>query len=125
MEEKSAPVDAREASVEQITAPVEATSPPTKKDPKKVAAGKALPRKNKEAREAKLKLEGRQQVEGQSQPTSLFDAFRNASMLVGSALVLYHGYQALSSRLAPVTPKKIDPVTPRRDPREPKKESSI
>ena len=85
MEEKNAPV-------EQITAPVEATpaSRPTKKDPKKVAAGKALARKNKEA---KLKLDGRQQVEVQS--SSPFDTFRNASMLVGSALVLYHGYQAI------------------------------
>ena len=96
MEEKSAPV-------EQITAPVEATSLDgvpkgrsslAKKDPKKVAAGKALARKNKEAREAKLKLDGIKQVEGQSQPYSPFDTFRNASMLVGSALVLYHGYQA-------------------------------
>ena len=92
MEEKSAPV-------EQITAPVEATPAPTKKDPKKVAAGKALARKNKEAKEAKLKLDGRQQVEAQSQPYSPFDTFRNASMLVGSALVLYHGYQAISGLL--------------------------
>ena len=60
MEEKSAPV-------EQITAPVEATpaSRTTKKHPKKVAAGIALARKNKEAREANLKLDGRQQVEEQ------------------------------------------------------------
>ena len=88
MEEKSAPV-------EQITAPVEETptSRPAKKDPKKVAAGKALARKNKEAKEAKQKLDGRQQVEVQS--SSPFDTFRNASMLVGSALVLYHGYQAI------------------------------
>ena len=101
MEEKSAPV-------EQITAPVEATSldrvpkgrsPLAKKDPKKVAAGKALARKNKEAREAKLKLDGIQQVEGQSQSYSPFDTFRNASMLVGSALVLYHGYQAIRGLL--------------------------
>ena len=57
MEEKSAPV-------EQITAPVEETptSRPAKKDPKKVAAGKALARRNKEAREAQLKLDGRKQV---------------------------------------------------------------
>ena len=97
MEEKNAPV-------EQITAPVEETptSRPAKKDPKKVAAGKALARKNKEAREAKLKLDGIQQVEGQSQPYSPFDTFRNASMLVGSALVLYHGYQAISG-LRPLT----------------------
>ena len=111
MEEKS-------AQVEQITAPVEATdeaskpSPPfsnvddvpkrgrVKKDPKKVAAGKALARKNKEAREAKLKLDGIQQVEARSQPSSPFDTFRNASILVGSALVLYHGYQAVK-RLLP------------------------
>ena len=86
MEEKSAPL-------EQITAPVEATPAPTKKDPKKVAAGKALARKNKEAKEAKLKLDGRQQVEG----SSPFDTFRNASILVGSALVLYHGYQAFNT----------------------------
>ena len=101
MEEKSAPV-------EQITAPVEATSLDgvpkgrsslAKKDPKKVAAGKALARKNKETREAKLELDGIQQVEGQSQPYSPFDTFRNASMLVGSALVLYHGYQAISGLL--------------------------
>ena len=87
-----------EDPVEQITAPVEATpaSRPTKKDPKKVAAGKALARKNKEAKEAKLKLDGRQQVGGQSQPSSPFDTFRNASILVGSALVLYHGYQAFN-----------------------------
>ena len=92
MEEKSAPV-------EQITAAVEATSASrtVKKDPKKVASGKALARRNKEAREAKLKLDGRQQVEGQSQPSSLFDTFRNASILVGSALVLYHGYQAFNT----------------------------
>ena len=90
MEEKSAPV-------EQITAPVgeTPTSRPAKKDPKKVAAGKALARKNKEAKEAKLKLDGRQQVEVQS--SSPFDTFRNASMLVGSALVLYHGYQAFNT----------------------------
>ena len=96
---------------EQITAPVESTSLDevpkgrsslAKKDPKKVAAGKALARKNKEAREAKLKLDGIQQVERQSQPYSPFDTFRNASMLVGSALVLYHGYQAIS-RLLPLT----------------------
>ena len=101
MEEKSAPV-------EQITAPVEATPAPTKKDPKKVAAGKALARKNKEAKEAKLKLDGRQQVEVQS--SSPFDTFRNASMLVGSALVLYHGYQAIRG-LHPLTnppPKRGD-----------------
>ena len=103
MEEKSAPV-------EQITAPVEATpaSRPTKKDPKKVAAGKALARKNKEAKEAKLKLDARQQVEVQS--SSPFDTFRNASILVGSALVLYHGYQAIR-RLRPLTnppPKRVD-----------------
>ena len=93
MEEKSAPV-------EQITAPVEETptSRPAKKDPKKVAAGKALARKNKEAKEAKLKLDGRQQVEG----SSPFDTFRNASILVGSALVLYHGYQAIRG-LRPLT----------------------
>ena len=53
------------APVEQVTAPVEATPapPPTKKDPKKVAAGKALARKNKEAMEAKLKLEGQNQTQ--------------------------------------------------------------
>ena len=91
MEENSAPV-------EQITAPVEATSPSTKKDPKKVAAGKALARKNKEAREAKLKLDAQgQQRESQTQTTPLFDTFRNASILVGSALVLYHGYQAFNA----------------------------
>ena len=96
---------------EQITAPVESTSLDevpkgrsslAKKDPKKVAAGKALARKNKEAREAKIKLDGiQQQVERQSQPYSPFDTFRNASMLVGSALVLYHGYQAISGLLPP------------------------
>ena len=108
MEEKNAPV-------EQITAPVESTSLDgvpkgrsslAKKDPKKVAAGKALARKNKEAREAKLKLDGIQQVEGQSQPYSPFDTFRNASMLVGSALVLYHGYQAIRGLL----PKGASPL---------------
>ena len=80
------------APFEQITAPVEATpaSRPTKKDPKKVAAGKALTRKNKEAREAKLKLEG----QSQTQPSSLFDT---ASILIGSALVLYHGYQPFNA----------------------------
>ena len=100
---------------EQITAPVESTSLDevpkgrsslAKKDPKKVAAGKALARKNKEAREAKIKLDGiQQQVERQSQP---FDTFRNASMLVGSALVLYHGYQAISGLL----PKGASPPSP-------------
>ena len=97
-------MEEKNATVEQITAPVEETptSRPAKKDPKKVAAGKALARKNKEAREAKLKLDGIQQVEGQSQPYSPFDTFRNASMLVGSALVLYHGYQAISG-LLPLT----------------------
>ena len=86
--------------MEEITAPVEATpaSRPTKKDPKKVAAGKALARKNKEAKEAKLILDGRQQVEGSSR----FDTFQNASILVGSALVLYHGYQAIRGR-SPLT----------------------
>ena len=112
MEEKSAPV-------EQITAPVEATpaSRPAKKDPKKVAAGKALARKNKEAKEAKLKLDGRQQVEG----SSPFDTFRNASILVGSALVLYHGYQAFNTafgKKVPVT--RVDPPVP-----EPEEENSI
>ena len=106
MEEKSAPV-------EQITAPVEATPAPTKKDPKKVAAGKALARKNKEAKEAKLKLDGRQQVEVQSQPYSPFDTFRNASMLVGSALVLYHGYQAINGLLPKgASPEGAPPPSP-------------
>ena len=108
MEEKNAPV-------EQITAPVEETptSRPAKKDPKKVAAGKALARKNKEAREAKLKLDGIQQVEGQSQPYSPFDTFRNASMLVGSALVLYHGYQAISGLLPKgASPEGAPPPSP-------------
>ena len=117
MEEKNAPV-------EQITAPVEETptSRPAKKDPKKVAAGKALARKNKEAREAKLKLDGIQQVEGQSQPYSPFDTFRNASMLVGSALVLYHGYQAISGLL----PKREDDtLRGARGGEVPRKENSI
>ena len=131
MEEKSAPV-------EQITAPVEATSLDgvpkgrsslAKKDPKKVAAGKALARKNKEAREAKLKLDGRQQVEVQSQPYSPFDTFRNASMLVGSALVLYHGYQAFTKWLHPLTnsPPKREDETLRggRGGEVPQKENSI
>ena len=86
MEEKSAP--------KQITKPV-ANPTPTKKGPKKVAAGKALARKNKQAREAKLKMDA--QTEGQTQPTSMFDTFRNVSMLVESALVLYHGYQACNA----------------------------
>ena len=117
MEEKSAPV-------EQITAPVEATPAPTKKDPKKVAAGKALARKNKEAKEAKLKLDGRQQIEGQSQPYSPFDTFRNASMLVGSALVLYHGYQAFTKWLHP--PKREDEtLRGGRGGEAPRKENSI
>ena len=121
MEEKSAPV-------EQITAPVEetSTSRPAKKDPKKVAAGKALARKNKEARETKLKLDGIQQVEGQSQPYSPFDTFRNASMLVGSALVLYHGYQAISGLLpkgASPPPKREDDTL--RGDEVPRKENSI
>ena len=108
MEEKNAPV-------EQITAPVEETptSRPAKKDPKKVAAGKALARKNKEAREAKLKLDGIQQVERQSQPYSPFNTFRNASMLVGSALVLYHGYQAISGLLPKgASPEGAPPPSP-------------
>ena len=123
-----------EDPVEQITAPVEETptSRPAKKDPKKVAAGKALARKNKEAREAKLKLDGIQQVEGQSQPYSPFDTFRNASMLVGSALVLYHGYQAFKgvfnknaegSTLTNPPPKRED-ETLRWD-EAPRKENSI
>ena len=105
-----------EDPVEQITAPVEETptSRPIKKDPKKVAAGKALARKNKEAKEAKLKLDGRQQVEGQSQLSSLLDTFRNASILVGSALVLYHGYQAFTKGLrlleTPSTAKRLHPL---------------
>ena len=110
-----------EDPVEQITAPVEATpaSRPTKKDPKKVAAGKALARRNKEAREAKLKLDGRQQVEGQS--SSPFDTFRNASILVGSALVLYHGYQAFKTAFGKKVPvKRVDPPVP-----EPEEENSI
>ena len=124
MEEKSAPV-------EQITAPVEETptSRPTKKDSKKVAAGKALARKNKEAKEAKLKLDGRPQVEVQSQPYSPFDTFRNASMLVGSALVLYHGYQAFIKWLHPLTnpPPKRGDETLRggRGGEAPRKENSI
>ena len=106
---------------EQITAPVESTSLDevpkgrsslAKKDPKKVAAGKALARKNKEAREAKIKLDGiQQQVERQSQPYSPFDTFRNASMLVGSALVLYHGYQAISGLLPEGAPPPSPPPT--------------
>ena len=108
MEEKSAPV-------EQITAPVveTPTSRPAKKDPQKVAAGKALSRRNKEAREAKLKLDGRQQVEGQSQPSSPFDTFRNASILVGSALVQYHGYQVFNTAFNKKVPaKRVDPPVP-------------
>ena len=104
-----------EDPVEQVTASVEATpaSRPTKKDPKKVAAGKALARKNKEAREAKLKLDGRQQVEGQSQPSSLFDTFRNASILVGSALVLHHGYRAFNNAFGKKVPvKRVEPPVP-------------
>ena len=125
-----------EDPVEQITAPVESTSLDgvpkgrsslAKKDPKKVAAGKALARKNKEAREAKLKLDGIQQVEGQSQPYSPFDTFRNASMLVGSALVLYHGYQAISGLLQkgalPPPPKREDETL--RWGEAPRKENSI
>ena len=83
-----------EDPVEQITKPV-ANPTPTKKDPRNVAAGKALARKNKQAREAKLKMDA--QTDGQTQPTSMFDTFRNVSMLVGSALVLYHGYQAYNA----------------------------
>ena len=107
-----------EDPVEQITAPVEATpaSRPTKKVPKEVAAGKALARKNKEA---KLKLDGRQQVEGQS--SSPFDTFRNASILVGSALVLYHGYQAFNSAFNNKVPvKRVETPVP-----EPEEENSI
>ena len=124
-----------EDPVEQITAPVEATSLDgvpkgrsslAKKDPKKVAAGKALARKNKEAREAKLKLDGIQQVEGQSQP---FDTFRNASMLVGSALVLYHGYQAISGLLpkgaSPPPKREDDTLRGARGDEVPRKENSI
>ena len=103
-----------EDSLEKITAPVDARGTPekasgevTKKDPKKVAARKALARKNKEAREARLKLEGRRQVEAQSSP--LFDTFRNASILVGSALVLYHGYQAFNTAFGK---KRVEPPVP-------------
>ena len=107
------------APVEQITAPVEAppASPPRKEDPKKVAVGKALARKNKEAREAKLKLEG----QSQTQPSSLFDTFRNASILVGSALVLYHGYQAFNAAF-PSGYVKREEATP---PAKVKEENSI
>ena len=95
--------------MEEITAPVEATPAPTKKDPKKVAAGKALARKNKEAREAKLKLDGRQQVEG----SSPFETFRNASILVGSALILYHGYQAFNTVFGKKVPvKRVETPVP-------------
>ena len=123
-----------EDPVEQITAPVEATSLDgvpkgrsslAKKDPKKVAAGKALARKNKEAREAKLKLDGMQQVEGQSQPYSPFDTFRNASMLVGSALVLYHGYQAFTKWLHPLTKREDETLRGGRGGEAPRKEDSI
>ena len=82
---------------EQITTPVEATPAPIKKDPKKVAAGKALARKNKET---KLKL-----VEKQQGGSSMF---QNASIMVGSALVLYHGYQAVKELL----PKPAPPPPP-------------
>ena len=91
-------MEGNSAPVEQITSPPDVVAPPRKNDPEKVAAGKGLARKNKEAREAKLKLDIRQQVQGQPQPSSLFDTLRNASILVGSALVLYHGYQAFVSR---------------------------
>ena len=103
-----------EDAVEQITAPVETkpASRPTKKDPKKVAAAKAWARRNKEAREAKLELDGRQQVEGQTQPSSPFDTFRNASILVGSALVLYHGYQAFNTAFGKVSVKRVEPPVP-------------
>ena len=112
--------------MEEITAPVEATPAPTKKDPKKVAAGKALARKNKEAKEAKLKLDGRQQVEVQSQPYSPFDTFRNASMLVGSALVLYHGYQAIRGLLPKgASPPPTEDVKNLRGGEVPRKENSI
>ena len=101
--------------MEEITAPVEATPAPTKKDPKKVAAGKALARKNKEAKEAKLKLDGRQQVEG----SSPFDTFRNASILVGSALVLYHGYQAFNTVFGKKVPvKRVETPVPVEGPKE-------
>ena len=110
--------------MEEITAPVEATPAPTKKDPKKVAAGKALARKNKEAKEAKLKLDGRQQVEVQS--SSPFDTFRNASMLVGSALVLYHGYQAIRGLLPKgASPPPTEDVKNLRGGEVPRKENSI
>ena len=84
---------------EQITTPVEATPAPIKKDPKKVAAGKALARKNKET---KLKLVEKQQ-EG-------FGTLRNASLVVGSALVLYHGYQAVKELLPKPSPPPPPPV---------------
>ena len=136
MEEKSAPVEQITAPVEQITATSldgvpKGRSSLAEKDPKKVAAGKALARKNKEAREAKLKLDGIQQVEGQIQPYSPFDTFRNASMLVGSALVLYHGYQAFKG----VFNKNVEGSTPTNPPNHlkeggrgdevPRKENSI
>ena len=109
-----------EDPVEQITAPVEATPAPTKKDPEKVAAGKALARKSKVAREAKLKLDGRQQVEEQSPTSSLFNTFQNASILVGSALVLYHGYQAYDAAFG----KKVEPSRPEPVKRPPVKEEN-
>lgn len=94
-----------EETVEQITSqpegqePQGAEPPPRKKDPNKVAAGKALARKNKEPREAKLKLDAQQQRgnEAKGEENPLFDTIRNVSILVGCALVLYHGYQAFNA----------------------------
>ena len=113
-----------EVPVEQITKPV-AKPTGTKKDPRKVAAGKALARKNKQAREAKLRMDAR--TDGQTQPASMFDTFRNVSMLVGSALVLYHGYQAYDAAFG----KKVESVKRVETPRPPspppirEKENSI
>ena len=104
----------RHLPVEQITKPV-ANPTATKKDPRKVAAGKALARKKKQAREAKPKMDG------QTDGTSMFDTFRNVSMLVGSALVLYHGYQAYNVAFG----KKVETPRPPSPPPVREKENSI
>ena len=100
-----------------ITQPEE----PKKKDPKKVAAGKALAKKNKEAREAKRKLDEQQQQEDQGASVSLFDNIRNASILVSSGFVLYHGYKCLYPDRPQVAtrPQKVY------EPRPQKEENSI
>ena len=68
--------------------------PVKKKDPKKVAAGKALAKKNKEAREALKKSQDKDKES--VNPLSFLDVTNGLQMtagLIGSCFVIYHGYR--------------------------------